>query len=390
MSPDLRAFLLKMFELSSCTSDVSGVRRVQEALARELESMGFKISYRYADGFDSSNSAPFLIAERSPRQLKTPFITFVSHADTVDGFEHSLEIDEKRQVAIGQGVLDDKASQVVALWGLKQFLQNHPTSNLGLRFVSSPNEEVGSVGFHKLYKELSRNSELVLGFEPASENGDIIVSRRGNRWYRVGFCGLEAHAGRAPHLGINAAYDLARSLVDLEKLNQYEKKVSVSVGSINSSRDAYNVTCGDAVLKIDFRFPDFEKRDSIDKKIRRILTKKTRGKSSPKGVSKVTIEVVDDCPPMARSKESEKFSKWYLSFLPKRKRFKVMDSGGSADVCFMSRPGLPVLDGLGAIGGKMHSTDEWVSLSSVQERVDALTKFLSHYERYKYNVLSQK
>lgn len=381
MSPELKAFLLKFLETPSCTSDIAGVCQVQALAASHLGAMGFDIRYEYAEGKDSANSAPFLIAERpSKSNAKQKFISMVSHADTVDGFVHAVSFSENGKTAVGQGVLDDKASQVVALWGLKLFLEQNPKSDLAIRFISSPNEEMGSVGFHKLYAKLSQDSALVLGFEPATERGEIITSRRGNRWYRVTFKGQESHAGRAPEKGVNAAYDAARVVAKLEHLNDYAKGISVVVGSFRSARDAYNVVCGSVELKLDFRFGDFKSRDLVDKKIRTILASKARGKSSAKAVSKVSIEVVDDCPPMSSTAESQRLAKVYAQGLKQIKGAtpaKAIASGGSADVCYMSRPELAVLDGLGAIGGGMHSTEEWVDLESVEARAQALAFFLA-------------
>ncbi|HVJ64074.1 MAG TPA: M20/M25/M40 family metallo-hydrolase [Bdellovibrionota bacterium] len=376
MTPELKGLLNSIFNLESQTSNVAGVGRVQNLVATYLSRMGFQLRYAYAEGKDATTSAPFLIAERGVSAGTKDAISFVSHADTVDGFEHRVDVDKSGKIAVGQGVLDDKACQVVALWGLHLFLQKHPQSQLPLRFLSSPNEEVGSTGFHRLYAELSRSSRLVLGFEPASEKGEIIISRRGNRWYRVIFRGREAHAGRAPHKGINAAYAAARAMVKLEALNDYARGVSVAVGSVSAAREAYNVVCGEVELRIDFRFEDFAARDRVDQKIRKILLSPVRGKSSPTGLVKVSLELVDDCPPMSSTEESRQLAKLYAKGVRSGKA-RAIASGGSADVCFMSRPGLTMLDGLGAVGGRMHSTEEWVDLDSVEIRAQALAEFLS-------------
>lgn len=378
METSLQNFLTQLFSTPSPTSDVAGVAKVQALLASELAALGFTVRYAAAEGA-SENFGPFLIAERLAGAAPGRFVTFVTHADTVDGFAHEFVIDEARAIVTGQGVLDDKASQVVALWGIRRFLAEHSTSSLSLRFVSSPNEERGSPGFYSLYQQLSADSVLVLGFEPATEKGEIITSRRGNRWYQVSFQGKEAHAGRAPQLGINAAYDMARALAAIEELNRYDEGISISVGAVRSLRDTYNVVCGGVEVKLDFRFASFEARDRVDANIRDILLNGKQGLASPAGTSLVTIAIADDCPPMSRTDGSAKLANLYAEVLP-RGRATAIASGGSADVCYMSRPGLPVIDGLGAIGGNMHSTSEWADLQSVDDRAWALARFLNAAE----------
>ena len=98
------------------------------------------------------------------------------------GFE-GFQLDEKAGIARGPGVIDDKGGIVVALEGLKRFLKISP-GRMVCDFCASA-EELGSPGFHQLFKKLSGDSAMVLGFEPSLDNGSIIQSRRGNRWYHI-------------------------------------------------------------------------------------------------------------------------------------------------------------------------------------------------------------
>lgn len=374
----MQDFLMQLLNTPSTTSDIVGVTKIQTLISNELKKLGFSIELSFAESSSAlgDQTGPFLVAEKkSNHKNDSLVVSFVTHADTVDGFEHSVFVDNSCKLAVGQGVLDDKASQVVALWGIKKFLAKVSDPRISLRFISSPNEEKGSVGFHSFYKKLSQDSAVVLGFEPATESGEIIVSRRGNRWYRVVLEGVESHAGRAPFDGINSAYDVARALVELEKLNSRSSGVTLVPGSIKSIREAYNVVCGGLELRLDLRFSTFEARDAADGFIRNVFSTLSPGLSSPGGVSKVSIEIVDDCPPVARTQGAVDLAKIYQESLEVGTA-NAIDSGGSADVCYMSRPGLLILDGLGAIGAKMHSTEEWVDLESVEHRSTALSNFL--------------
>jgi glutamate carboxypeptidase len=59
--------------------------------------------------------------------------------------------------------------------------------------------------------------------------------------------------------------------------------------------------------------------------------------------------------------------------------FPVGDAatGGAADANSVAAVGLPVIDGLGPIGGDDHSPDEWLALSSVAPRMALLAGVLA-------------
>jgi glutamate carboxypeptidase len=46
--------------------------------------------------------------------------------------------------------------------------------------------------------------------------------------------------------------------------------------------------------------------------------------------------------------------------------------GGASDGNFAAAAGAQVLDGLGAVGGGAHAPNEWVDISTLQERSDFL------------------
>ena len=51
---------------------------------------------------------------------------------------------------------------------------------------------------------------------------------------------------------------------------------------------------------------------------------------------------------------------------------------GASDGNFAAAAGAKVLDGLGAVGGGAHAPNEWVSISSMQERSDFLHAFIKN------------
>ncbi len=383
--------LRSLVEIHSGAESPRGIERVQEIIERELKKLGFQTERVEARNPKHRGAPWFLVgtyfgaesaAVPQARLKKGPFITLVTHSDTVEpgsGERSRFELSADGKRAMGCGVIDDKGGQVVALRGLQQFLASGSALRYPIRFISSPSEERGSPEFQDLLKELSKTSLMVLGFEPSFENGSIIDARRGNRWYHIQVEGREAHSGRAHAEGVNAAHELAIKIAELHRLTSYAQDVTVSVGSLSGGTGVYNTVCGHAEAKLDTRFSSFKSRDQLHRKIAKILGKVNVRSANGRISSKTRFEVVDDCPPFESSPGSRKLSQYYAKTVRRieKRAIRSVRSGGGSDACYMSRPGLIILDGLGPTGGGMHRPDEWLAVDSLRTRAEALAELLA-------------
>ncbi len=366
-------------KISSGSLNHEGVRRAQDFLAQQFLKLNFSLKW-HSNAFGESVSAPLLEAYLPGYQRK--FITFISHADTLDhgiGEDAEIPVFRSDEQMTAPGVLDDKASQVVGLWALGLFLAKNLERAYGLRFVSSPNEELGSRGFHQLFDRFAEDSAVVLGLEPAYDGSHIITERRGNRWYKVEVRGLSAHSGRDPEKGLSALHDFGLKIPKLLRLNKLSKGLSLNIGEISSPQPTYNLVAGTATAKIDLRFLDAKSRERAHRRIHRILSRPTLKALSNGRQTETLYEIVDDCPPLKSTRASRKLADHYLEILSrieKRKDLKSVRSGGAADVCYMAREGILVIDGLGACGGHMHREDEFVVTASIESRARALAELL--------------
>jgi glutamate carboxypeptidase len=244
--------------------------------------------------------------------------------------------------------------------------------------VSSPNEELGSEGFIDFFKTLSKDSFLVLGFEPSLDNGSIIAKRRGNLWYDIETTGLEAHSGRAHKDGINAALELCLKLTEIQKLNDYEKDTTINIGHIEGGKDKYNVVCGWANAKLEARFPSWEEHKRLKTKIEKVLNKNILSTQDGKKSAQTKFKITNDCPPLSPISKTKQYLESYLKCVQKfeKRKIAVEQAGGAADTNYFSRPNLCLIDGLGASGGGMHTKNEFVVISSLETRSQALAEFL--------------
>lgn len=409
MKPETRAelFLRTLVDSASSTARQSDVRRTHRLLADALQELGFEINW---ERDPAGKTDDLLVAERMPksqnnRNDETAFITFVSHIDTVlapaDTGLYRRESTPQGLRARGAGIIDNKGGLAVLIESLRLLFETDPTAAdaIGLRVVSSPDEETGSSAWHTTFREIGERSTAVLGFEPALDDGSIISSRRGNRWYNINVTGIEAHAGRCHGEELNAAHEAARITVRLldarDRLRQKfpaprGQGISLHIGHIEGGRDRHNVVCGNVRLKLDTRFSSFEERDALHQEIENILRTPIE-KTAQGTLPTISYEIVDDCPPFAVSDKSVETIKNLCHHIAREESRTSLESakaGGAGDVNHMSRPGLLVLDGLGPVGGRMHTIEEFIELSTLQTRAQALARWYPTLIKYLEQVIT--
>lgn len=379
MKPEER--LEKLVNSPSPTTSQSDVRRTHALIADELQRLGFSINWVRDP---SGKTDDLLVAERPATEPL--FITLVSHVDTVLSTREAGTFRAFRGVggerrASGAGIIDNKGGLVVLLESLRLFLERGSPS-VGLRVVSSPDEESGSSAWHDVFRKIGENSAAVLGFEPALDDGSIISSRRGNRWYDITVTGVEAHAGRCKGEEINAAHAATLLIHDLLKRktqlretfgNRPGEGISIHVGHLVGGRGPHNVVCGSVTIKLDTRFTSFAESEAIQKMMDEELAR-PRETNVHGSSAKIQARISDDCRPFdADATAAEVIGKLCarISKLEGRS-VQAIKAGGAGDVNHMSRPGLLVLDGLGPVGGLMHTVDEFIDLDSLSTRATAL------------------
>lgn len=372
--------LKKITSISSETENIDGVNRVQNVLERKLHELG--LTTELIDNPDKNvESGKLLMAHHLPEKKK--FITLICHADTVYPLKKNPIVSKENGRIYGSGIIDNKGGIIVGLYATQKLIEkNIQFNDYGIRFICSPNEERGSPGLHTYFKEYAKDSDIILGLEPALDNGDIISSRKGNRWYDISVEGHCAHAGRNHSEGVNACSELAIQIAQMHGLTDYSKDITVNVGKI-SGGEKHNIVSDKAYAQIDVRFPCFDTRALIGDKITNLLkqtnvTNKLKTKSC-----RIDYQITDDCPPLAKNKKSQNLFNIYKDIIQEKENISINERavGGAADANYFSSKDKIVLDGLGPIGSGMHTDDEYIEISSIQTRGDSLFELISQINK---------
>jgi glutamate carboxypeptidase len=272
--------------------------------------------------------------------------------------------------ALGPGVFDMKAGLMLALFAVDALRALKIRPQKRFVFLWNSDEEIGSATSRAEIEREAKRSEAVLVLEPAAGvAGKLKTARKGVGTAEVIVRGRSAHAGIDPSAGVNAVHELALQIARLMKMNEAHRGITVQA-TVVSGGTASNVVPDHARAKVDIRYAHLADALRIDRRIRSL-------RPILKGAQ---LEVVGGVnrPPLERTRGVEKLFHHAQSLM--REIGLDLDeasTGGGSDGNFTGALGIPTLDGLGAIGGAAHSSEEFIEIRSLPERAALLAGLLA-------------
>jgi glutamate carboxypeptidase len=295
-----------------------------------------------------------------------PRLLLIGHMDTVfdpgTAAERPFRRDGDR--ALGPGVTDMKGGLLAGFHALAALKAAGVAP--AVTYVCNPDEEIGSPFSGPHIRRLAAEHDAALVLECARANGDIVSARKGIADYHVEITGRAAHAGVEPEKGRSAVVEAAHKVLALTALNGRWPSVTVNVGVIEGGTRP-NVVAARCGLKVDLRAASVVEFDAAATELERIVTT-----ASVDGTH-ATLDRVAGHQPMERSPAIARLV-GLAQQVAGELGFSVNDAatGGASDANTCAAVGLPVLDGLGPIGGDDHSPDEWLDVTSIGPRTALL------------------
>jgi glutamate carboxypeptidase len=259
-----------------------------------------------------------------------------------------------------------KGGLLVGMYALRA-LQSSGFDNFAeLSFFFNSEEELGSPISRELYTPLAQKMDAVLVLEAARMNGDIVSARKGAGVYTVRVKGKAAHAGVEPEKGANAILEIAHQAIAFQKLNGIAPGVTVNVGVV-SGGTAHNVVPDAAELEVDVRAVDIAGVAAIRHAVAHL-----NHQTTVLG-TQVQIQGGFSYFPMAKTRATA-FLVDLAQGTARELGFEVRDAatGGASDANQIAALGVPVLDGLGPVGGLDHGPDEYIEQASIVPRTALL------------------
>ena len=293
-------------------------------------------------------------------------ILILSHMDTVHPIgtlNGPVPYRVEGNCAFGPGAEDMKGGTYLALAAIKQILREGSTTSLPIRHLIVSDEEMGSHTSRLHIEREAKRAKYVLVTEPARSGGKIVTARKGCGEFQVTVQGLAAHAGVEHHLGRNAICEIARQVLTIESMTDYNRGLTVSVGIINGGTRS-NVVPDRATIQVDVRVPNPQIGEEI--------TKRIYGLKSFDPDCKVEVQGGIDRPGYEKTPEiSALFEKAKLIAADIGFDLQDLKTGGGSDGNFTAAYA-PTLDGLGVDGDGGHTLDERLYISSISPRMQLL------------------
>jgi glutamate carboxypeptidase len=311
---------------------------------------------------DAFDTGPILRATQRPDAPVQIILT--GHYDTVFPPGTFTDISDLGDGKLnGPGLADMKGGITVMIEALKTFEAHGTADKLGYTVILTPDEETGNFASDSFLRAAATKAHIGLTFEPAMEDGALAGARKGSGIWDIVFRGRSAHAGREPEKGRSAVWAACEMALKVEALMGVRDGVVFNVGSVDGGA-AVNIVPDNAVLRLGSRAPDPEAAEwaeaqvmaALDDVLKRDgITAHVHGGfyRPPKPRNAAQDRLIGDV------KETAKGIGLDLVF---------KDTGGVCEGNNVFAAGTPNIDTLGVRGGRIHSSDEFMVVSSLSER----------------------
>jgi glutamate carboxypeptidase len=296
-------------------------------------------------------------------------ILLLAHFDTVwpMGTLDHMPFQVKDGIATGPGIFDMKAGLVQGLWAVRA-LHEVTGTNRSIVFLCTGDEEIGSPASRPVIEAEATRAQAVFVLEP-SQRGALKTARKGVGRFHADVTGRPAHAGLDPRGGVSAIEELAHLILYLHALADPATGTTVNVGVVQGGTRS-NVVAAEASAEIDLR-----------------ITTQAEGERATGAIcgyrpqcpgARVTITGGINRPPMERTKETVRLFQQAQRVARELGLGELGEVavGGASDGNFCSAMGVPVLDGLGAVGGGAHALDEHVDIRAMAPRAALVARLL--------------
>ncbi len=301
-------------------------------------------------------------------------VLLLNHMDTVYpvGTAAARPLWVEGDTIYGPGVCDMKGGVLAGIYAIEALLVQGYRSFGEIRYLCVSDEEINTRHCKDIMQKACRGSHGALVLEAARANGAIVSARKGNAGYTLTARGHSAHAGVEPEKGRNAIVELAHQLLQFESLNGWREGLTINPGVIMGGTLA-NVVPDYAQIHFDVRYLHTEDRIAMEERWRKMMQEQ-RVHSV---VLRLEVEA-DFIEPMVCTPGTLKLAN-QAQEIAGLLGFSVNHvlTGGASDGSFAARHGVPVLDGLGPIGGLDHSPQEYLMASSVAPRTALLAGLIA-------------
>ncbi len=264
----------------------------------------------------------------------------------------------------GPGLADMKGGLSLMLGALQAFEAGPLKDNLGYQIVITPDEETGNFASAPFLTEATKSGALIgMTYEPCMDTGAMSGGRKGSAVFDIVLHGRSAHAGRAKEEGRSAVEAAAEIVIGLEGLNRQRDGVTFNVGAIDGG-SAVNIVPDLAIVRFGARAPDAEAAAWATAQVQALYDKAC----AKDGISGHLHGGFYRPPKPRNAAQQALFDAVTDTGKAIGLELEFVDTGGVCEGNNIFAAGVPNVDTLGVMGGRIHSDEEYVVMSSFVER----------------------
>jgi len=391
--------LVELTAISSPSHDAGGLRRMADRLAAELAARGLAPEIRDEPG-ESGTPLPVLLG-RGPSTSGDPETPrghhlLIGHLDTVlPAAPPRVEGDR----LVATGAIDMKGGLAAFLGALDLLRHRGVEPPAGLLVAVVPDEEVGGVLSRAVVRRWSEGARALWVLEPGEPAGEgvetMVAGRRGMFQWHLDAWGRAAHSGLHYWDGRSALIAAARWCVEAEAHSVRNGGPTINAGrfvggdttfveglaenhALLGTEQQLNVVPDRVAAEGEARFL----RAAEAEQVAGALQTLARNIAADTG-TEISLRVGPTIPPVDPDGPHAAWCERAVALAAARGwRLEVeRERGGISFPNFLADPGrLPVLDGLGPVGGGMHTREEHVDLASLARRIVLLADLLASRE----------
>lgn len=365
---DLFDLIEKLVLIETPTRDKAANDHIGGIAVELLESLGGDVQVHTQQDFGDH-----ITADWSAKNGSTAgHALVVGHLDTVwpHGTLERMGYYEEDGRKYGPGVLDMKAGIATTVIGLRTLQEEGLWPDRPIKILFNTDEEVGSPSSRPLVEKSAKGAEYALIMEPGqAAAGALKTERKGLGEFRISIEGKASHAGAFPERGASAIHQLSHTIIELQKLNDWQNGITVNSGLI-SGGSARNTIPAHAEVTVDVRVKSIDQATQIEAQIRSLET-------VIEGTT-ISIDGGFHRPPMERTPElavlAGKLISWSNEF-----GFELSEesTGGGSDANLTAAMGVPSADGLGSKGQNPHAEGENIEISAQVNRLALFMKAIN-------------
>lgn len=370
----LMAFWEELVNMESGSEYKEGVDAAAERVAEELRKLGAETEILRFE--KAGNSVAAVLGKD---RAGAP-VALLGHYDTVfpqgTVAKRPFKIEDGK--AYGPGVLDMKGGVALLIYAAKA-LEEAGFSDRPIRIILAGDEEVAHKNSPMAleFEERSKGCVAAFNCETGSPSDRIVVGRKGVIQCRMAVKGLAVHAGREPQKGRSAILELARKIVDIHGLTDYDRGLTFNVGTVKGGV-VPNAVPDFAEAGIDVRCMTVEQIAEAKEKLEAVAANTYIDGTSTE------LVYTSSFLPMEQTAGNERLFRYVAEIyrdlsLPEP---SMEFSGGGSDSAFSVLAGVPTVDQMGVKGEWNHSDREYALAESIFERAKVLAACVLNIGRF--------